>query len=81
MDQHPVGEGGLGDAPRLRPRAQDCGVVELRVAGVHALQVEINRGLYLDEANLVRHEGFATLKSDLGVLFETLADALREGRL
>jgi len=49
--------------------------------GVHTLQVEINRALYLDEANLVRHDGFEVLKSDLGALFADLAAALREGRL
>ena len=49
--------------------------------GVHTLQVEINRALYLDEENLVRHEGFDILKSDLGVLFETLARAAQDGRL
>jgi N-formylglutamate amidohydrolase len=50
-------------------------------AGVHTLQVEINRGLYLDEETLVRHEGFEGLKRDLGVLFEALARALADGRL
>jgi N-formylglutamate amidohydrolase len=32
---------------------------------VHAIQVEINRGLYLDEASIVPTAGFAHLKSDL----------------
>ena len=50
-------------------------------SGVHTLQVEINRALYLDEANLTRHEGFETLKSDLSALFETLARAFADGRL
>lgn len=49
--------------------------------GVHALQVEINRALYLDEQTLVRLGGFQTLKKDLGALFETLARALVDGRL
>jgi N-formylglutamate amidohydrolase len=41
--------------------------------GVHALQVEIDRGLYLDETGLAPGSGFATLKADLGVLFRALA--------
>ncbi len=35
------------------------------VLGVHALQIEINRGLYLDEANFSRRLGFDTLARDL----------------
>ncbi|HEY8614961.1 N-formylglutamate amidohydrolase [Phenylobacterium sp.] len=42
---------------------------------VHALQVEINRGLYLDEATLAPTAGFETLKSDLEALTRTLAAA------
>jgi N-formylglutamate amidohydrolase len=49
--------------------------------GVHTLQVEINRALYLDEENRAPHEGFEGLKADLAVLFETLARALKDGRL
>ena len=49
--------------------------------GIHTLQVEINRALYLEEENLVRHEGFDALQADLGVLFETLARAVNDGRL
>jgi N-formylglutamate amidohydrolase len=48
---------------------------------VHTLQVEINRALYLDEKSRAPHEGFGALKSDLAVLFETLARALKDGRL
>lgn len=33
--------------------------------GVHALQIEINRGLYLNESNLTRTAGFDRLKRDL----------------
>ncbi len=33
--------------------------------GVHAIQIEINRGLYLDEASIVPTAGFANLRSDL----------------
>jgi N-formylglutamate amidohydrolase len=41
--------------------------------GVHALQIEINRGVYLDEAALIPSGGFAKLKRDLDRLSETLA--------
>jgi N-formylglutamate amidohydrolase len=41
--------------------------------GVHALQIEIDRGLYLDGTGLAPGTGFATLKADLGVLFRALA--------
>jgi N-formylglutamate amidohydrolase len=43
--------------------------------GVHALQVEIDRALYLDEAKVAPHAGFARLKRDLERLFEHLAAA------
>lgn len=39
----------------------------------HALQIEINRALYLDEATLTRTEGFARLKTDLERLTTVLA--------
>jgi N-formylglutamate amidohydrolase len=41
---------------------------------VHALQIEVNRALYVDEASLVPTPGFARLKADLERLFETLAE-------
>jgi len=46
--------------------------------GVHALQIEIDRSLYLDEASLQPSSGFASLKADLKALFAILeADAWR----
>ena len=42
---------------------------------VHALQIEINRGLYLDEARLEPTAGFARLKADIEQLTRTLAAA------
>ena len=42
--------------------------------GLHAVQIEINRGLYLDETTLTPTRGFATLKANL----TTLADQLFE---
>jgi N-formylglutamate amidohydrolase len=43
------------------------------VRGVHALQIEVNRALYVDEATLAPTAGFAALKGDLERLFRTLA--------
>ncbi len=40
---------------------------------VHALQVEINRALYLNEATLEPHDGFYKLKQDLERVFGALA--------
>lgn len=39
----------------------------------HALQIELNRALYLDEATLTPTEGFARLRTDLESLIHTLA--------
>jgi N-formylglutamate amidohydrolase len=41
----------------------------------HALQIEINRALYLDEARLTPTAGFGRLKADLAQLTRALADA------
>ncbi len=43
-------------------------------AGLHAVQLEINRALYMDERTYERTEGFAQLAADL----ETVADRLAE---
>jgi N-formylglutamate amidohydrolase len=40
--------------------------------GIHVLQIEINRALYMDEITLRRRAGFLPLKSDLGVLMAKL---------
>ena len=45
------------------------------IKGVHALQIEINRSLYLDEATTEPTEGLARLADDLERLTQTLADA------
>lgn len=41
----------------------------------HALQIEINRALYLDEATLSPTSGFETLKADVEALTRALAEA------
>jgi N-formylglutamate amidohydrolase len=40
--------------------------------GLHALQIEINRGLYMDEHALEPHAGFERLSRDLATLAESL---------
>jgi N-formylglutamate amidohydrolase len=42
-------------------------------SGVHALQIEINRGLYADEARFVPDEGFDTLRAALMMFVTRLA--------
>ncbi|MQW88041.1 N-formylglutamate amidohydrolase [Sinorhizobium saheli] len=41
--------------------------------GLHALQIEINRSLYVDEATLVKKPGFAALEADLATFIAGLA--------
>ncbi|TCT13281.1 N-formylglutamate amidohydrolase [Tepidamorphus gemmatus] len=52
--------------------------------GVHALQIEINRALYMDETRYIRAGGFAWLMADITHLCRRLmsisAEALRPGR-
>jgi N-formylglutamate amidohydrolase len=40
--------------------------------GVHALQIEISRHLYMNEVTLEKHSGFATLKSLIDSLIQSL---------
>jgi N-formylglutamate amidohydrolase len=48
-------------------------------AGRHALQLEINRKLYMNEDTLEKHEGFVKLQRSLTRFFQTLAsDLMRE---
>lgn len=42
---------------------------------VHALQIEINRALYLDERTLERTNGYARVRADMARLAETLSAA------
>ena len=43
--------------------------------GVHALQIELGRGLYMDEARLEKNEGFLAMQAALGELIQALAMA------
>lgn len=42
--------------------------------GRHSLQLEINRGLYMDEGNITKSEGFPALKADITRLVECICD-------
>ncbi len=42
-------------------------------AGIHALQIEIKRSLYMDEARIVRASGMSRLRDNLASMIETLA--------
>jgi N-formylglutamate amidohydrolase len=44
-------------------------------AGVHALQVEINRALYIDERTLERSTGYTRVRADMTRLAEALSEA------
>jgi N-formylglutamate amidohydrolase len=48
--------------------------------GLHALQIEINRGLYMDEQRLAPHRGFERLSSDLAAFAEELLAFAEETR-
>jgi len=41
--------------------------------GVHALQIEVNRALYMDEKTVTKNAGFADLKAHIGHLSKELA--------
>ncbi|MFL2771639.1 MAG: N-formylglutamate amidohydrolase [Rhodospirillaceae bacterium] len=40
--------------------------------GVHAIQIELNRNIYMNESSLSRRPGFTKLKADIGQLLEQL---------
>ncbi len=40
--------------------------------GLHALQIEINRGLYMDEAKVEKHRGFRRLSANLATFVQRL---------
>ena len=43
-------------------------------SGFHALQIEINRSIYMDEATLERSEGFGALRQDLQGMMSSLIE-------
>ncbi|SMF51498.1 N-formylglutamate amidohydrolase [Tistlia consotensis] len=46
--------------------------------GLHALQIEINRALYMDEERIARGPGLKTLAADMAALLEHLGETARE---
>jgi N-formylglutamate amidohydrolase len=44
------------------------------LSGVHALQIEINRSIYMDETTLDAHAGLDRLRADMTTLAESLID-------
>jgi len=44
--------------------------------GVHTVQIEINRALYMDEATLMRRAAFGKLRADLRVVIGALSDEI-----
>ena len=46
--------------------------------GIHALQIEIRRGLYMDESKLRLHGALDEIKKTLGKLLEDLVDLMRD---
>jgi N-formylglutamate amidohydrolase len=46
--------------------------------GMHALQIEINRGLYMDEASIRRSAGFPQLKAVIGDVLREASEAARQ---
>jgi N-formylglutamate amidohydrolase len=49
--------------------------------GLHALQIEVNRCLYMDERSLQKTGGFARLQSDIARFISALAELFRDGFL
>lgn len=49
--------------------------------GFHALQIEVNRALYLDEQRLEKHDGFARLRDDVAGFVDALSVAFDDGLL
>jgi N-formylglutamate amidohydrolase len=45
--------------------------------GAQALQIEINRKLYLDEAAIQKHEGFEKLRHDMTRFFHSIAQSIQ----
>ena len=49
--------------------------------GLHAMQIEVNRSLYMDERTLERHSGFTRISADLAYLVSELGNAFEAGFL
>ena len=47
-------------------------------SGLHAIQIEVSRGLYFDEERLEKKNDFARVKADLSEFVEAMADLMRD---
>jgi len=45
--------------------------------GIHALQIELNRALYMDETSVMKNAGFVGLKANIGDFSDELAKFVR----
>lgn len=45
--------------------------------GIHAVQIEINRGLYMDEQQVTRSGGFASLRTVMDAVVQEMVEAIR----
>lgn len=48
------------------------------LAGCHSLQIEVNRGLYMDEDRIEKHDGFAALKANIDRLIADICDFAKQ---
>ena len=46
--------------------------------GLHALQIEVNRGLYIDEATLVKRPDFAVMQTAISAFLQDFSDHVEE---
>ena len=72
---------GMGYTVRINDPFKGAELIERYsdpAAGRHALQIEINRRLYLDEARIDKTAGFENLRADLSRLVATVADFARQ---
>ena len=46
--------------------------------GLHALQIEVNRGLYIDEATLVKRPDFAVMQTAISAFLQDFSDYVEE---
>lgn len=71
---------GMGYTVRINDPFKGAELIERYsdpAAGRHALQIEINRRLYLDEARIDKTAGFESLKADMRRLVATVAEFAR----
>ena len=88
-DEHPKADFVIGDRYGTSASGLFADTIDQalrsRGYGCHAIQIEINRGLYMDERRLEKSPGFAQIASDMMAITDLLAreatDFLSGGRL